>query len=250
MKAIILCAGFGTRLRPLTDNTAKPLLDVGGQPILDHILDRVVRLPNIDEILVVSNQRFFGDFESWSKSGKWPVGLRVLNDGTTSNENRKGAIGDMLLAVREMRAPDDFLVVGGDNVFTFDVGQLLDVFSQKGNTIALYDVGSVDLARLYGAVEVDAHGRITAMVEKPECPKSTLVSICVYMYSASVAARLQEYEAAGNNMDATGNFAAWLCTVEPVYGRPVDGVWFDIGSLESLSSARAAFEKAGTTDDL
>ncbi|MCX5685134.1 MAG: nucleotidyltransferase family protein, partial [Planctomycetota bacterium] len=245
MKAIILCAGFGTRLKPLTDHMAKPLIQVAGRPILDHIIDKVLSFGEIDEVLVVSNQRFFADFESWAAAGRRPIPVRVLNDGTTSNETRKGAVGDMLLAVREMRTPEDFLVVGGDNIFTFDLNRVFGVFSGKGSTLAVYDVGSNALARLYGVVELDPDGRVTAMTEKPEHPATTLASICVYMYVASVTRRLVEYEAAGNSMDATGSFAAWLCSVEPVYGCPVNGVWFDIGDFESLANARAFFEKAG-----
>jgi glucose-1-phosphate thymidylyltransferase len=243
MKAIVLGAGFGTRLKPLTDNTAKPLIEVAGRPIVDYIIDKVLTIPAVDEILVVCNQRFFADYQDWSKKKECPIPLRLLNDGTTTNENRMGAIGDVLFAFEHMKAPDDVVIVGGDNMFTFDLTKLHDNFSKKGNTLALYDVGSLELAGLYGVVELNSDGKVTTMIEKPKHPKSSLVSVCLYMYKRSVAERLKEYRAAGNNLDLSGSFAAWLSTVEPVYGCSLDGQWFDIGDHESLAKAEKFFRE-------
>jgi len=243
MKAIILAGGYGMRLKPLTDNIAKPLIHVGGRRIVDHIIDKVLLLPEVDEILVVCNERFRADFEAWSSTKNCPAALRILSDGTTSNEDRLGAIGDALFAIDSMANPDDVLIIGGDNFFTFDLRELFAVFAEKGNAIALYDVGTKELAKLYAIVDMEPDGRIRAMVEKPEDPQSSVVSVCIYMYTSTVGSRLEGYKAAGNNMDNTGDFAAWLCTVEPVYGCPLAGHWFDIGEFESLSRAQALVSK-------
>lgn len=249
MKAIILCAGFGTRLRPLTDTTAKPLIDVAGKPIVDHILEKVAVLPAIDEIIVVCNQRFHADFEAWRGSTACQVPLRILNDGSTSNDDRKGAMGDTLFAMRELEETSDILLVGGDNIFAFDLAPLLSAYESKGHTIATRDVGSTDLAKLYATVEVGPDDRVTAMVEKPPVPATTLCSICVYMYGPSVRERLEEFLTKGHNMDRTGDFAAWLCKVEPVYACNLEGGWFDIGDMQSLGNAREFFGGKGSSGD-
>jgi glucose-1-phosphate thymidylyltransferase len=243
MKAIILGAGFGTRLKPLTDKTAKPLIKIAGRPIIDYIIDKVLTVPNIEEIIIVCNQKFHGDFEIWSHSRNCPVSLKILNDGTTSNEDRKGAIGDSLFAIKQFSILDDILIIGGDNLFTFDLRLLFDEFLKKGNTIALYDIRNLGLAKLYGVVKINQSGKIIEMIEKPSEPQTTLISVCLYMYSRSVCKRFEEYSSSGKNMDQIGNFAAWLCKLEPVYGVSLEGAWFDIGDFKSLENANAFYEK-------
>lgn len=241
MKAVILAAGFGTRLRPLTDRIAKPLIDISGQPIIDHIIDKVEILSGIDEILVVCNQRFYSDFQAWHRAKGSGISIRVLNDGTTSNETRRGAVGDIRFALEHMDGTPELLITGGDNIFSFDLHPLLDSFRHKGNAIGVRDVKSRDLARLYATVEMTPEGRITRMIEKPDNPPTTMVSICIYTYGSSIRSRIEQYAAATESMDTTGEFASWLCTVEPVYGCGLEGIWFDIGDVKSLEMAREAF---------
>ncbi len=241
MKAIVLAAGFGTRLRPLTDRVAKPLIDVGGRPILDHIVDKVEVLSGVDEIIVVCNQRFHADFQSWERARSVNIPVRVVNDGTTSNETRRGAIGDVRFVLERIEGTPELLIVGGDNIFSFDLHGLLDCYRQKGNTIAVRDVVTRDLARLYGTVEMTPEGRVISLTEKPENPRTTMVSICIYAYGPSICTRIEEYASVARSMDTTGEFASWLCTVEPVHGCRVEGMWFDIGDAKSLAAARAAF---------
>jgi len=245
MKAIVLAAGFGTRLRPLTDNTAKPLIDVAGRPIIDHIIDKIETLSEVDEIVVVCNERFAADFETWRAAQKRSKPIRLLNDGTTCNEDRRGAVGDIAFALEHMNGDPDVLVVGGDNIFAFDLEPLLVSYREYGNSIAVRDVKNIDLARLYATVERTPEGRVTAMIEKPDSPTTTMVSVCIYVYGTSIRTRVREYAEAGHGMDTTGEFASWLCTVEPVYGCLLEGTWFDIGDMESLEKARQAFGRPG-----
>ena len=243
MKAIVLCAGFGMRLRPLTDRVAKPLIDVAGRPIVDYVMEKAPAPPEIDEIYLVCNGRFHGDFGAWKAARSWPVQPQLFNDGVMTNDERLGAVGDMLFVAREAGLRDDFLVLGGDNIFTADLAGLIEQFRRKGNSLPLYDVADIERAKKLGVVTLAGDGRVAAVYEKPERPPGTLVSICAYMYSASVVGRLEEYAAAGKPMDNSGSFAGWLCGVEEVYGWPMGGVWFDIGTHESLEEARDYFTR-------
>jgi len=245
MKAIVLAAGFGTRLRPLTDNTAKPLIDVAGRPIIDHIIDKIEQLSDVDEIVVVCNERFHADFQVWQAALKCSVPIRLINDGTTCNDDRRGAVGDIAYALDHTDGDPDVLVIGGDNIFAFDLQPLLDSYNRHGNSIVIRDVKSPDLARLYATVELTPKGRVTAMVEKPENPATTLASLCIYAYGKSIRQRVREYAESGHGMDTTGEFASWMCTVEPVFGCALEGTWFDIGDMESLENARKAFGAEG-----
>jgi len=245
VKAIILAAGFGTRLRPLTDRFAKPLIDVGGRPIIDHIVDKVQVLSGVDEIVVVCNQQFCSDFQSWQRARTPNIPIRVLDDGTTSNETRRGAMGDVRFALEHMDGTPELLIIGGDNLFSFDLHYFINCYRQKGNTIAVRDVITCDLAKLYGVVEMTPEERVTSLIEKPKNPRTTIVSICIYAYGPSIRGRIEEYAAVTASMDTTGEFASWLCTVEPVYGCYLEGTWFDIGDVKSLQLARDAFSVPG-----
>ena len=229
MKALILAAGYATRLRPLTDTIAKPLLPVGGRPMVDWILDRIAET-SADEVHLVTNARFAPDFERWAE-GK---DVRVHNDGTTSNEDRLGAIGD----IQFVGLDDDLLAVASDNLFDFSLADYEEYWRQKGGSaLAVHDVGDVELAKKYGIVDVDADDRITNFVEKPEHPPTTLCATAAYLYRRDHAALIPTYLAEGNPPDQPGNYVAWLHKREPVYAYRFAGEWYDIGDHAQLLEA-------------
>jgi glucose-1-phosphate thymidylyltransferase len=227
MKALILAAGYATRLRPLTDTVPKQLLPVGGRPMVDWILDKV-RETSADEAHLVTNARFAADFE------KWAVGkdVRVHDDGTTSNEDRLGAIGDIAFVGLD----DDVLAIAGDNLFDFSLREYEEFWRAHpgASCVAVHDVGERELARKYGIVEVDADDRVTAFVEKPEDPPSTLAATATYLYAREHARMIDSYLADGNPPDQPGNFIGWLHAREPVYAYRFEGAWWDIGDREQL----------------
>ena len=184
-------------------------------------------------------------FQAWQAAPKCSVPIRLINDGTTCNEDRRGAVGDIAYALDHTDGDPDVLVIGGDNIFAFDLQPLLDSYNRYGNSIVIRDVKSPDLARLYATVELTPEGQVTAMVEKPENPATTLASLCIYAYGTSVRQRVRQYAESGHGMDTTGEFASWMCTVEPVFGCALEGTWFDIGDMESLENARKAFGAEG-----
>ena len=235
MKAIVLAAGYATRLRPLTDTWAKELLPVGGRPIVDWILDRVEEVDEVDAIHVVTNARKAPAFVEWAEGRK----IAVHDDGTTSNDDRLGAIGDLCFVRDDAGLDDDLLVIAGDNLFEFSLAEYVGYWRSKGqaSAVAVRDVGSLELAKEYGIVALADDDRVLDFVEKPVDPPSTLAATATYIFHRAHAARIPEYLAAGNSADQPGRFVAWLQANEPVYGWTFSESWFDIGNAEQLLAA-------------
>ena len=245
VKAIILGAGYGTRLYPLTLNKPKPLLIVGGRTILEHILDKVGQVSGVETILVVTNDRFASHFEAWKSGFHWRQPIEVLNDGTTSNENRLGAVGDIYFALERRGIDEEVLVVGGDNLFEFDLTKAWEFFKRKkSSVVGLYDMGDrAKVAGLYGVVSVDEASRIVGFEEKPKDPKSALISTAVYFLTGQDLGKLRFYIEEGNSPDNLGDFVRYLITKQNVYGFVFRENWFDIGSYEQYEKADAYFSK-------
>jgi glucose-1-phosphate thymidylyltransferase len=233
VNVLILAAGYATRLRPLTNDVPKQLLPVGGRPMLDWILDKVRELEP-DEIHLVTNSRFARDFEVWAADKK----VRVHDDGTASNEDRLGAIGDIRFVQEHADVDDDLLVIAGDNLFDFSLRDYRDWWRMKdGSAVAVYDVGDRALATQYGIVAVDEQERIIEFVEKPADPPSTLAATATYLYRREHARLVETYLEEGNAPDQPGNLIAWLYPRAPVYAYRFAGGWWDIGDQGQLLEA-------------
>ncbi|MFA5160290.1 MAG: nucleotidyltransferase family protein [Candidatus Omnitrophota bacterium] len=241
MKAIILAAGFGTRLYPLTRNIPKALLKLGDRTLLDHLVGKLNRFPIIDEIIIVSSKRFYQNFKRWKKQAPYQKPIRVIHNGVNDSEKRSGAVKDLELSLMASHGtPENFLIFCGDNYFDFPIGYfLLPCLGHSRCTfIGLYDVKKKALASQYGVVEMDETGLITRFEEKPADPESTKVSVGVYYMSPEACSKLHEYlDIEKRNPDRIGDFFAWLIGREPVYGVIFEGAWFDIGSKESYEEA-------------
>lgn len=244
MKALLLGAGYGTRLYPLTKNRPKPLLPIGRKPMVEWILDRILPCPGLDGITLVSNARFANAYEDWRKKYKCPVPVAILNDGTTSNEDRLGAVGDIHFVIKEAHIDDDLLVVAGDNLFEFDVSKMVAAAREKGPTVCLKDLtGAGSLISQYSVVSLDKSSRITSFEEKPARPKTSLISICLYYFPKATLPLIDKYLAAGHNKDQPGWYIQWLVKQIPTFGYVIDGLWFDIGDIDSYNKANELFEK-------
>jgi glucose-1-phosphate thymidylyltransferase len=236
VKAILLAAGYATRLYPLTENRPKVLLPIAGRPMLDWIADKVDEVEEVDELHVVTNARFAGQLERWADTREGRLAAVVHDDGTWTNDTRLGALGDVRLVLDRAGIDDDLLVVAGDNLFEFRLDDLVGYWRTKGvaSAVALYDCGDLELARQYAVVSLDPGARIVAFVEKPAAPEGTLIATAAYVYSREHARLLDLYLADGNPPDAPGNFLAWLHGREPVYGWRFEGGWFDVGDRGQL----------------
>ncbi len=242
MKAIILAAGYATRLRPLTDTWAKELLPVGGKPILTSIADSIATVAEVDEVHVVTNARKAAAFVEWARGRE----VIVHDDGTTTNEDRLGAIGDMQFVIDQARIDDDLLVIAGDNLFEFDLSEFVRYWRSKGtaSSLAVRDVGTRELAQRYGIVDLADDGRLLDFVEKPEEPPSTLAATATYLYHRSHVPLVRTYLDEGNPPDQPGRLVAWLYPREPVYGWTFAAGWYDIGDHEQLLEADNRLRRA------
>jgi glucose-1-phosphate thymidylyltransferase len=235
MKAIVLAAGYATRLRPLTDTWAKELLPVGGRPILDSIVAAIEQVAEVDQVHVVTNTRKAPAFRTWAEGRD----VEVHDDGTSSNEDRLGAVGDMQFVIEASALDDDLLVIAGDNLFEFSLADYVAFWRSKGiaSAVAVRDVGSRSLAQQYGIVELGADDRVIDFVEKPEDPPSTLAATATYLFHRQHVPLIKRYLDDGNPFDQPGRFVGWLQQREPVFGWSFDGDWFDIGNTEQLLEA-------------
>jgi glucose-1-phosphate thymidylyltransferase len=241
MNALILAAGYATRLYPLTLSKAKPLLIVAGKPIIEWVVDNLQGVADLGTIYVVTNDKFAADFQAWSEryQSRHPqFKIKIVNDGSKSDDDKLGAIGDINFVVtRENANQGSMLIVAGDNLFTESLEGFVACAKGSEATVGIYDVGDREAIKKYGNVLIDEDGIITHLEEKPQKPQGTLAAIALYYYSPAVLSLLTTYLAAGNNPDQPGRFVQWLYTRKPVKTYQIKGKWLDIGSKETLENA-------------
>jgi len=240
MKLLILAAGYAVRLQPLTLNTPKPLLPVGGKKIMDRILDKTAAVKGIDSIYIVSNHKFIRNFVAWRKDSIYRDKISLVDDGSMANETRLGAIRDMALAISEKAISDDLLVIAGDNLFDLNLVKFIDFANRRadGVSVALYDIGDLEAAKKFGVVRVDKSGAVIEFEEKPQSPKSTLVSTGIYYFPKDKVPGILNYvRSEGQKLDAPGYYIKWLSMNDRVYGFSFKEKWCDIGDIASYNKA-------------
>jgi glucose-1-phosphate thymidylyltransferase len=251
MKAIVLAAGYATRLFPLTTNFPKPLLPINHRPMIDYIIEKIEEIW-ISDIIVVANDKYFVHLQVWAQTYTGNANIKVINDETTTNDTRLGAIWTIQYVVEKAHIADDILVVGGDNLFKFSLQPSYELFKRKQKTTIIgYDVKSKDLAKKYGIIDIDADNKVLNFVEKPETPPSTLAAICLYYYPEHILPEIKKYldegkanltpEKYNKRKDAPGNLPSWLLDKDGVYAQVHDEHRYDVGGFESLKAAREDF---------
>jgi glucose-1-phosphate thymidylyltransferase len=244
MKILILAAGYGTRLAAIAKDTPKPLLPINGKPMINCIIDELSQIEGISEYVVVTNNKFFSHFEKWRDAqGALKAKIRVVNDGTNSNEDRLGSVGDMNFVWSKEKAADDWLVVGGDNLFDFDLSAYMKLARAKSPavTVGVYDIKDISQAPKFGIVLLDKNAKIVSFEEKPAQPKGTLVVMCFYHFPKETLGRIGQFLKEGS-ADAAGGYIKWLSEKSDVYGFEFQGTWYDIGSIESYYEAQERFK--------
>ncbi len=243
MKAIILAAGYATRLYPLTINKPKALLTIGKQTILDFVVNEIKTISEIDEILIVTNDRFYNQFCEWNNQVKSDVKITVINDNTTDDTNKLGAIGDVQFVIENACVNDDILIMASDNIFTFDLIDFYNEFKTKNKDMILVSKieNHEDLKRMANVV-MDENSRVIKMVEKPAIPISDTAAFASYFYTKDTVPMIKQYIDEGNNPDAPGFFPSWLCERKDVYAYSFVGECYDIGTPQAYKEIGELFK--------
>ncbi len=236
MKCLILAAGYATRLYPLTENFPKPLLEVGGKPIIDWLIDDLRTAGIIDEYVVITNHKFAHCFDDWAKDKTYHV--TVVDDGTSTNETRLGAVCDVRYAMEQLKIDDDVMVLAGDNVLDFSLTKFLRyVIEKKTSCVMRYFEPKKETLVKRGVLELDGD-RVVGMEEKPREPKTQWCCPPFYYYTKEDGKKLGEAIGDGCGVDAPGSFIAWLCSRSAVYAMEMPGNRYDVGNLESYAKIR------------
>lgn len=246
MKCLILAAGYATRLYPLTENFPKPLLKVGEKSILDWLVDDLVETTDINEFVVISNHKFAKHFEDWkdSKEKTRSYKITVIDDGTSTNESRLGAVKDIQLAVEKLNLTDDLLVMAGDNVLDFSLFHFVEFAKEKGTSCVMcHEENELKKQQKTAIITVDKKDLITSYKEKPKEPKGNLAVPPFYCYRSVDVKRIQEALDSGCGYDAPGSFAAWLSKQTPMHAYKMPGKRYDIGDISSYEYVKSVFAK-------
>lgn len=244
MKCIILCAGYSTRLYPLTLDQPKPLLPIAGKPMVEHILEKISQVDDIDEVIIVTNQKFYDNFRNWKRKFSFSKPIKILNDGTESNKDRLGAVGDINFVIKKEEIDDCVCVIAGDNLFKYNLNKLFDLHKEKQESVvALYDVLDKSIAAgKYGVVELDDKNKVIEIEEKPEEPKTSIVSTACYIFSKDVVLGLVDH-LKEEKLDNIGDFIKWIVENKELYGIVYKEKWFDIGTKDQLEDANIEWNK-------
>lgn len=243
MKNIVIAAGYATRLYPLTENFPKPLLKIGDSTILDRMMADIDAIPEVDEHIIVTNHRFAYIFEEWKANSNYSKPITIIDDGTTDNDNRLGAVRDLLLALEQRDIDDDIMVLAADNILDFSLQGFADYFKEKGTSVIMCH-HEPELRKLQrtGVIAVDPDMKVLEMQEKPAEPVSNWAVPPFYIYAKNDLPLIRECMEHGCGFDAPGNLAHYLTDVTTLHAWPMPGYRFDIGSMDSYEEAQRLFK--------
>lgn len=242
MKSIVIAAGYATRLGELTKNFPKPLLKIGESTILGRMLDDIDSIPQIDEHIIVTNHKFAPIFEQWAAKQHYSKPLRVVDDGTTTNETRLGAVCDLLYAMEQLSIDDDILVVAADNILFFSFQEFVDfALSRNTSCIMCHEEPSIEKLQRTGVIEIDENWRVLNMEEKPQQPKSHWAVPPFYIYLKRDLNTIRHAIEHGCKKDAPGNLAHYMVKQTTMYAWRMSAGRFDIGSLDTYLKAKEMF---------
>ncbi len=238
MKGLILAAGYATRLLPLTQDKSKAMLPVGDKLMVEHIVEALHRVAEIDEIYIVTNQRFYHDFKEWSDTYGSFIPLTIINDGTINDATKLGAIGDIALVIREKQINEDLMIVAGDNLFTFSLADYYDFFQKKGtDCICMQKFENIELLKHFAVASVDENHKVLEIEEKPKQPKTDIGVFASYIYKKETLPLFDMYLAEGHSPESPGSFLPWLSQRKAVHGYFFEGECNDIGTVGSYNDA-------------
>ena len=245
MIAILLCAGFATRMYPLTKNYPKPLLVIAGKPVLDYLTNQLQAIPELESIFVVTNERFYKRFLDWKK--RWlkvvnrnGVKIKIINDGATTNDKRLGAIGDMAMVLKSLRFKEPTIVAACDNIYLFSLKPVIDEFINGGRNIVIALRETINKKKgKKGLLEIGENGRVLRLFEKPTFRSSGWFCPPIYFLQPNALKLVDKYLDKPHAGDSPGHFISYLVGLEPVYAIKIKGMRLDIGTIESYEDAKS-----------
>lgn len=243
MKCILLCAGYATRLFPLTENFPKALLEIEeGKPLLDYILDEVNKVEEVDEISVITNNRYYDHFNDWAIKKNNGKPIKVLNDMTNNNDDRLGAIGDIDFTINKLKIDDDLLIIAGDSLFEFELKDFVNFYKEKqAPIVACEQIEDKEALKSFAVVSINENKKITKLVEKPQEPESDIAAYAVYLYPKEIIKDIKTYLANGFKPDAPGYLVEYLYKEKDVYSFVFKEKFYDVGNHESLELVRQKY---------
>jgi len=242
MQSLILAAGYATRLYPLTKKNPKPLLEIGGKTIIDRLISDLDEIDEIDRHIIVTNAIFLERFEDWKVHSHYKKEIVIVNDGSTNNDNRLGAVRDILFVIEQLSICDDMLILAGDNIINFSFNNFVKFALLKGTScITCHYEPSLSALQKTGVLETNDDLKVLAMYEKPKMPPSNWAVPPFYFYKAEDLKLISKALSEGCGFDAPGNLIAWLCKKTTVYAWKIEGKRYDIGDMESYKNVNKIF---------
>lgn len=248
MKCIILCAGYATRLKTYLKDMPKALIKIGEKTIIDYEIEQINGIKEIDEIYIVTNEKYYKKFIEWEKCIKSSKPIKIINDNTKTSEERLGAIGDIKYVIDNQKISDDIIVMASDNVFDFSLREMIDLFNQKdGAVICTKEIEDRELLKRLAVLTLNQEGQVTKLIEKPENPESNIAAFTTYVYKKEVIDLIDKYLKEENNPDAPGYFVEWLYKKYPVYAYQIKGECYDVGTYETLLEVTSKYKTFSKT---
>ncbi|MBR5350886.1 MAG: nucleotidyltransferase family protein [Prevotella sp.] len=242
MKTIILAAGYATRLYPLTENTPKQLLNVGGRTIMGRMLDDLDAISDVHENVIVTNHKFVNHFKEWMDNATYCNAIHLLDDGSENENDRMGAVGDLVAAIEAMDIDDDILVVYADSLLDFSFDTFVDFFKEKSASCIMYHpMDDEEELKKYAVVEVNKKGRVKRIEEKPQKPRTNLAVPPFYIYRKEDLPLIREAINNGCNVDSPGNLVEYLYDKTPIYAMEMPGRRFAISDIEEYEQLKKTF---------
>ena len=247
LDTVILAGGFAKRMWPLTYEIPKVLLDVAGKPVLTHIINKLEPVENIDTIYLSINNKFKDHFSAWQNTIETSKKIELVVEPSNDEKGKLGSIGALDYLIKNKNINRDLFVIGGDNLFEFDISKFINFFKENKSSAVLgfYDLGNKKEASKFGVVKINSENKVIEFEEKPKNPKSSMVSTCIYMFSKDCLGLISQYLENGNDKDVMGHFIKWLHRKSDVHGFVFNENWFDIGSMETYKKVNEFYKNNG-----
>ncbi len=239
MKALLLAAGYARRLGELAKDTPKALLEISNKPLLDYLIEKLEKVNDLTDIYLITNEKYFKKFVEWRQNYKGRLNVFIKSDGTTSNENRLGAIGDIIFSIENFNIDDDLLITATDSYFNFELDGFIKLFKGVNLDIIMgQKILDKEEIKRFGVAQLDKDNIIIDMEEKPQEPKSDIVVYATYIFKKDTLPLFYKYKNENNNMDAPGNFVNWLYKRNKVKVFIAQEKYYDIGTKETYSQLK------------